>query len=1164
MKASELTASADTPVISARLRPRLRLAAKIAVWILGVPCALLILLYIVLLITPIRLPFVSQGARALAMSTMAPTTDLELGDMGLALEGGVWPVLQFSGVVLSDSKTGARIAMEALEIGFSPVRALLGQPGATVTMVGPHIQVVQDLFGPRVARFELVEDPEGGPATVRVLEGETSFPAVDISPDGVAVDGQSPVDGSVQLRSDNDWLIYNLKATEAAMADIVEQVEMGRFSRLVIRGGTVEMSDSVYGLFRRFEDITLNVAPSRDRRVTQGTFSARLGGRTMAGSLSRTIEEDGGTRLEADLANIDFASFLPFIDDPDALVAVRGAGAVSVDVHFAPETGEPEEGEFKIDLTGLDLRIKDDFFPIASSIIDVDWSPATATFTMEEGAVSVGQSTTRLSGVFALGLDPAYGPTIGMSITARNLSLHPNDMAAPEAPFEEVVLTGWSAPLYGATGIDRLVARKGEGRIEMSGRIDMLRAGMGLDLDVSGQGITADDLKRVWPYLMGQESRDWLVANVSEGTVRSAQMRFSFPVGSIAIGEEDVPLPEDSISVDLIGTGVVARPTADMAPIAVDGDVTLRLRDEDLSVAAAGGEIPTDAGPIAVANPALVMESSAGGPGIFEVSGDIRSNIPALLALVRKQQPELLESLELPLDLDALGGTVDAGVLGTITLNEEGAEEPFRIDYVVNGSVDGFSSSEPIMKHEVGDGQLMFSASQENFQLGGTAVIDGKEAEIEFSGTPETEPVLRLAMTVTADEIREMGFDASQFFSGEVRVVGQPMPDGTFQAIADLTNARLTLDDIGVSKASGVPGTLRAVVAPGEEVTELRDIDLAFGSAHLAGSLSYHASEGLQSAEFSTFQLSDGDNATVRVAPVDGGYALVMRGSQFDLKPMLRRYFGLGSGTGGVSTSQFNETFALDIELDRAIGFYQTTAFNVDVDLLLSGSDLRRANVSANFSEGNALAVTTNTTPEGRIMSMAFNDAGTILRLLGVYSQLAGGQGSLVLNRNAERDMEVGELQLQNFSLINEANVAQVLGNHQDSRELIAQQNRLDFQRGRVTFVRRDDRIEVTEGVLAGQSVGGTMRGYIYTDQRQYDLTGTYVPLFGLNNAFRQIPLIGPLLGGREGEGLVGVTFAVRGPLDNPQFRINPLSALLPGVFRELFEFQAQGQPQVQ
>jgi hypothetical protein len=193
---------------------------------------------------------------------------------------------------------------------------------------------------------------------------------------------------------------------------------------------------------------------------------------------------------------------------------------------------------------------------------------------------------------------------------------------------------------------------------------------------------------------------------------------------------------------------------------------------------------------------------------------------------------------------------------------------------------------------------------------------------------------------------------------------------------------------------------------------------------------------------------------------------------------------------------------------------------------------------------------------------VAFNDAGTVLRFLGVYSQLAGGSGSLVLTTDRNADAEGGRLIMRNFAIVDEANVAQVLGNHSDSRAAIARSNRLDFEAAEADFIRRSDRVEVTRGVLSGDTVGGTMRGFIYTNSRQYDLTGTYVPLFGLNNAFQQIPLLGPLLGGRDGEGLVGVTFAVRGPLNNPQFQINPLSLLVPGAFRELFEFRARELPQ--
>lgn len=1137
----------------------MRHAAKVCVWVLGIPAVLSLLLYLVLLITPIRLPFGGDAVRALAQSAFPPTADLQLGQMALALENGVWPVIQLSPVMLTDAKTGAKVSIEAFEVGFSPARAVFGQPGATVTLVRPHVQVVQDLFGPRVTSFDLVDDPDGGPPIVRVNEGEDAFPAVDISQQGIDLRGAAQ---PVQMRSDNDWLIYNLEASEKGIADIVEHAAQGRFSKLVIRDGTVDMSDSVYGLFRRFENINLEIGPTPDRRNTHGRFSATLGGRTMSGSLSRTLDDAGGARLEADVTNIDFAAVLPFIDDPSSLAAIRGAGALSFDVQFAPE-GKLIDGNFKIDATGLDLRIADSYFPIASSIMNINWAPEKGQFTLEESALQIGQSSARVSGVFALGLDSKFGPTTGIALKATDVRIQPGDMEAPAEPFDSMEFSGWSAPLYGALGIDRLIARKGAATIETTGRLDMLQKGLGVDLTLAGQGVSADDVKRLWPYVMNTESRDWFVANVTGGTVKNARMRFNFPVGTMSLEGEDKPIPKDALQIDMVGEGVTVTPTAEMAPIALEGETRLQIDDSNVTISAGGGQIATASGALKVTNPALVMDNSVLSERIIEVSGDLDGSIPALLALTREQQPQAIENTPLPLDLDALSGTVDAGLVVTVKLADEESGRPLNIDYVLNGTVAGFASAQPIKGHQIGNGQLAFSASQAGYQVGGTAEVNGMKVDVEILGTLESQPAFRLSTIVTAEDLAKLGFDASQFLGGSVRIVGQPMPDDSIQVAADLQDARLTIKDIGISKAAGTPGTLHANVKQNGEVTELGGIDLSFGSVHLQGGVKYHATEGLQSANFEQFALSAGDNAQLALAPRDGGYSVQIRGAQLDLRPMLKQFFGLGEGTGGVQ-STFNQTIALDARLDRALGYYATTAFNMNLDLLLRGSDLRRVGMSAQFSDGNAVSVTTNPTPDGRTMSVAFNDAGTILRLLGVYSQLAGGEGSLVLNTFNQQKLDVGQLLMRRFAIVDEANVAQVLGNHSDSRAAIARQNRLDFDNAKVDFVRRSDRVEVTNAVLSGSTVGGTLRGFIYTQQRQYDLTGTYVPLFGLNSAFQKIPIIGPLLGGREGEGLLGVTFSVTGALSSPVFRINPLSALAPGALRELFEFRANEQPRVE
>jgi hypothetical protein len=1138
-----------------------RKIGRVALWLLGIPFLIILLFYGFLLFHPIPLPFVRDQARAAVLAALPDTADLELGDMALALEGAAWPVLQFSPVVYTDKKSGAKIRMDALEVGFSPVRALIGQPGATITMVGPHIQVNQDLLGPRVTSLDVIKDPNGGRPTVRVHEGQDAFPSVGISSEGLDVRGNLPQGQGVALRSDNAWLIYNLEAAAQGLSDIVKQARDGKFSRLVIRNGLLDMNDAVYGLFRQFQDIRLDLAPDASGTDTEGQFSASLAGRVMHGNVARTIDKDGTARLTASITNIDFASVVPFIDDPDSQMAIRGAGALSVDVRFNAASNRVIDGKFHVDMTGTDLRIEKDYFPIVTSIAEINWDPRTGQFDMPATQIKIGQSSATISGKFVLGLDQLFGPTVGMSITAKNVVLHPNDMEAPATPFDELTFSGWSAPLYGAVGIDQMLAVKADGgRVATKGRIDMLRKGMGFDLAVGGQGISADDLKRLWPYFMSRDSRNWFVKNVTTGTVESTNMKFSFPVGTLPRDGEDKPIPQNGVSIDIVGTGVTMVATEGMAPIGIDGKTRLQVRDSKVTISADGAKVDTDAGPIGLANAAMVMSSDVPGQRVIEISGDVSSGIPALVSLAKKQQPGALDSAKLPIDLASLGGNLNLALVATLELDKAGAMK--KLDYAINGTVQDFASTQPIQSHNITGGQLAFTASQQGYRVTGKAQVDGLGADLAVDGTFEGAPNLVLSSTIDVKDLKTMGFDASQFLSGKVRFAAKPMADGSIQMAVDIKDAGLTLKDLGISKEVGVPGTLEAAIKQTDTLTQLSQINLAFGDVKLQGSLDFDSKKGLQSAEFSTFALSPGDMAQLSLTPGRDGFALRLRGDQLDLKPMLKQFFGLGEGsTGSVAATQFNQTIALNMELKRALGFYKTTAFNLSLDMTLRGSDLQKANMQAQLGESRSVSITTNPSPAGRALTVAFNDMGTLLRLLGVYSRVEGGEGSLVLNMDTKTNVSAGEFLMHNFALIDEANVAQILGNHQGSQALIAKQNKLSFRSGKIDFIRRSDRVQVTEGVLTGDTVGGTMRGFIYTDKRQYDLAGTYVPLFGLNSVFQKLPLFGPLLGGRDGEGLIGVTFAVRGPLDKPDFKINPASLLVPGAFRSLFEYRAKELP---
>ena len=144
------------------------------------------------------------------------------------------------------------------------------------------------------------------------------------------------------MRSDNDWLIYNLEGGRQGHRRHRRAGRLGRFSRLVVRDGTLDMNDALYGLFRTFARDQRRHHADADGTAPRARSRASFGGTIDDGHASSALTEaDGSARLKADITNIDFASFMPFIDDPDSIDRGRGRRR-GVDGH---RTLRPDHGQ---------------------------------------------------------------------------------------------------------------------------------------------------------------------------------------------------------------------------------------------------------------------------------------------------------------------------------------------------------------------------------------------------------------------------------------------------------------------------------------------------------------------------------------------------------------------------------------------------------------------------------------------------------------------------------------------------------------------------------------------------------------------------------------------------------------------------------------------------
>ena len=87
--------------------------------------------------------------------------------------------------------------------------------------------------------------------------------------------------------------------------------------------------------------------------------------------------------------------------------------------------------------------------------------------------------------------------------------------------------------------------------------------------------------------------------------------------------------------------------------------------------------------------------------------------------------------------------------------------------------------------------------------------------------------------------------------------------------------------------------------------------------------------------------------------------------------------------------------------------------------------------------------------------------------------------------------------------------------------------------------------VEVKKGSAVGASMGVSMAGIYHSDTSVLDMTGVVSPVYLLNG-------IGAVLT-RKGEGLFGFAYRLRGTAEAPEVKVNPLSILTPGMFRDLF-----------
>ena len=665
-------------------------------------------------------------------------------------------------------------------------------------------------------------------------------------------------------------------------------------------------------------------------------------------------------------------------------------------------------------------------------------------------------------------------------------------------------------------------------------------------------------VKQLWPFWMARKPREWVMDNMFGGDITNGSIAVFIPAGRMK--GPGIPMElnanELQISFDLADARI-NLPGEIPALRDIDGRFELKGEHLQVDIARAASFFPSGRF-VAVENGRFSIPSTYTKPLMGELALKLSGPADAVTELSNFRPINALKGTGFKPDDFTGNAKVDLQArMGLIQ-----AHNPPKPTWNAHVELDDVGLKQQLSGRRIGmlDGTLDVDTQAARLAAKGT--IDDVPADIalvepiDSAGTVKRERVIKA--TLSNDQREKLAPGLSDLIDGTVTAQLTRIDENRQAVALDLGRATLSVPWLGWTKGGGIPAKAQFELSGSDtERTDIRNFELTGDGFGARGNIAL-AGNSLTSADFSRMQLSPADNYAVSVKRSKGSFDVSISGSALDIRPVIGKLKGGDkSGKGGSGNDGDNTT--VRAKLDRLIGFNDQSLSNVSLLISSRSGTISTADFSGATASGQAVVSEMNA---GDTISITSGDAGAVVRFMNLYDNMRGGLMNLRL-KSQGKDNWSGSVDLRNFSLINEQKLRSLVSStDQEGRSLDAATKRnidvtsAKFQRGFASLLYRNGAIAVDNGVVRGEQIGATFQGLVRDAKGNMDMTGTFMPAYGLNRLFGELPLIGAILGNGRDRGLLGITFKLEGQFDKPKLTVNPLSLIAPGIFRQIFEFQ--------
>ena len=723
-------------------------------------------------------------------------------------------------------------------------------------------------------------------------------------------------------------------------------------------------------------------------------------------------------------------------------------------------------------------------------------------------------------------------------------------------------LRGAYDPSRGRITVEQVRIDLGGPAIEATGTVDgfcagFLAGGWPQAIDVNAEldirEVPANDLPSLWPERLAPKPRLWVTEHIHDGVASQAHAQIG------AHGDLS-PTPSSPVKVDVFtGTlearGLTVRYFEQLPPLrGVDGTGTFDQTRLDLTTTAGTVEgVQLLSGSTAKLSKLDTHDEE------IAIDAGVKGPIRDIMHVLDSEPLHYAQKLHI--SPAAMGGTAEGHVLFHFPLKRDLPLD--QLEYGAQAKLSGVSIAKIVAGRDLSDGDFQFKLDRAALRLDGTGRIADVPASLGWFQSLKTGEGDHARYTLKAriDDAGRQRLDVDYFPDMLKGPVDVDLAYTTVEPKRAAATVSLGLKDATVEIAklnwTKPPGVVAMAALDLEfvdvHVRNIKQATLNGGGADSRVSVTFDAQEKLERVDAPRLVLGETDaTGTISRRP-EGGWQVELKGLAFDAS-------GLVSGVDSRSGGALDQPLVLDAALERLVLGPKREARNFRAQVFYDGAHWQAASVDATLFGGGTARLRFGETGGKRNFQLTTDDFGGLMRLTGVSEHIAGGHLQItgqVEDRDANRILR-GKVVGADYRVVNAPLFARLLSvaSFAAIGSLLSGEG-IPFTHLTADFTLSDGKIDIAVLRAYGGAIGINVSGSLDTNTETLDISGTLVPAYTINSVLGNIPLLGPILLGGQGQGIFGANFKIAGTVSNARISVNPLSALAPGVLRKLFLFGA-------